>query len=143
MIYTAQWESVYYTVDYKFVSKSIPENVVTPLRETLSYGAIAKQPTPYTVTGWTFEGWFIDEKCTELFDFNSLITKDITLYGRWTEVENPNQIQPSDPDDMNTRTPSIDTSDTNDWNVYFAMIIISLVILYVVLKKRLKYRGNR
>ncbi len=42
-------------------------------------------PTAPTATGFTFGGWFTDKECTTLFDFNTGITADITLYAKWTQ----------------------------------------------------------
>lgn len=33
--------------------------------------------------GYTFTGWYTDEKCTEKFDFATPITKSMTLYAGW------------------------------------------------------------
>ena len=46
-------------------------------------GEMVTKPTDPTRAGWTFDGWCIDSALTETFDFNTPITKDITLYARW------------------------------------------------------------
>ena len=33
----------------------------------------------------TFIGWFTDKDCTELYDFDTPVTEDITLYGGWAD----------------------------------------------------------
>ncbi|NLX64887.1 MAG: hypothetical protein GX022_08985 [Clostridiaceae bacterium] len=35
--------------------------------------------------GYSFEGWYTAEKNGEMFDFNTIITEDITLYAKWRE----------------------------------------------------------
>ncbi len=41
-------------------------------------------------TGYVFEGWYIDEALTTPFNFGvTLITKDITLYAKWSEAAQP------------------------------------------------------
>ena len=41
--------------------------------------------TFYSVTGsYNFAGWYIDAELTEEYDFNTPVTKDITLYAKWT-----------------------------------------------------------
>ncbi len=42
----------------------------------------AVKPEP-TADGYTFEGWFTEAACQNPFDFNTAITKNITLYAKW------------------------------------------------------------
>ena len=48
-----------------------------------------------------FTGWYTDSGCTELFDFSTPITKNITLYAGWREAEEEDdggeEIDPNDP----------------------------------------------
>lgn len=46
--------------------------------------------------GYTFVGWYTDRDCTEEYDFDAIVTGDLTLYAKWalkvvepTEWENP------------------------------------------------------
>ena len=39
--------------------------------------------------GWTFEGWFADADRTVPFDFDAPVTADITVYAKWSKVEEP------------------------------------------------------
>ena len=34
--------------------------------------------------GYVFEGWYTDSTCTTPFDFNKLITKNTSVYAKWT-----------------------------------------------------------
>lgn len=36
--------------------------------------------------GYTFEAWYLDEEFTSVYDNNSLVTEDITLYASWSPV---------------------------------------------------------
>ena len=45
------------------------------------------QPEYPTKTGYTFEGWYSDEKLTTLYDFDTLVTKNTTLYAKWKAIE--------------------------------------------------------
>lgn len=45
----------------------------------------AKEPEEPKKDGFTFGGWFKDDKLTEAYNFNSPVTADITLYAKWTE----------------------------------------------------------
>lgn len=46
------------------------------------------KPTDPTKENFVFDGWYIDEEFNEQFDFNTPITKDITLYAKWRNEEN-------------------------------------------------------
>ena len=43
------------------------------------------KPTDPIKAGYKFIGWYSDEDLTEEFDFNTLITENITLYAKWEE----------------------------------------------------------
>ena len=36
--------------------------------------------------GMIFEGWYTDEQLTQAFDYDTPVTQDITLYGKWTPI---------------------------------------------------------
>lgn len=46
-----------------------------------------KKATEEKVTreGFDFDGWYADKALTELFDFNSAVNEDVTLYASWLE----------------------------------------------------------
>ncbi len=65
--------------------------------------AIEKPEDPVK-EGYIFEGWFTDEEFTNEFDFNTKITRAITLYAKFTaednEDDNPDTpVNPPTPDD--------------------------------------------
>ena len=45
--------------------------------------------TPAAKEGYTFEGWYIDEACTEKYDFSIEAERDIILYAHYTKNEAP------------------------------------------------------
>lgn len=49
-------------------------------------GKSVPRPTDPTREGYSFEGWYIDEECSTLFDFSSKISVSITLYAKWSVV---------------------------------------------------------
>ena len=54
--------------------------------QKLEYGDLVAEPTPPTMEGHTFIGWFSDEGCTYAWDFqNDTVSGSITLYAGWTE----------------------------------------------------------
>ncbi len=40
-------------------------------------------PTVPTRSGYVFRGWFKDQSCTEIYDFTSTVTENITVYAGW------------------------------------------------------------
>ena len=55
--------------------------------ETVVYDTTCNEPQTPTLNGYTFVGWYADEKYMEEFDFSSSITEDITIYIKW--MQNP------------------------------------------------------
>ena len=90
---TAQWSSNPYTVTYNANSGKVTNpstNVACGQRYTLE--------TP-TKTGYTFAGWYKDEACTEIFDFDNDIVEikfdeegnriyeEFCLYAKWDKKQ--------------------------------------------------------
>ena len=54
--------------------------------QTVEKDAKVERPeTDPTKEGFTFEGWYADKELTKAFNFDSLITKDTTIYAKWEE----------------------------------------------------------
>lgn len=51
--------------------------------QTVVKGKKATEPEDPTREGYTFEGWYLDLDDKEEFDFDTKITKNITLYAKW------------------------------------------------------------
>lgn len=88
--------------------------------EQTKFNVVATQPEDPTREGYTFTGWFVDEACTEIYDWSQGVKKDMTLYAGW-EGSDP----PVDPD-----KPSEDDNDSDGFKIDTWMII--LVILIVI-----------
>jgi len=55
--------------------------------QEIADGSLATEPTPPTLDGSTFEGWYTDDGAfLNAFEFTTPITADITLYAKFTEV---------------------------------------------------------
>lgn len=46
-------------------------------------GSTLMKPVDPTAEGYTFAGWYCDDKCTVPYNFASLVTSDLTLYAKW------------------------------------------------------------
>ena len=55
--------------------------------QNVTSGGKATEPTAPTATGFTFGGWYTEAECTNKYNFSTAVTKNITLYAKWT-VEN-------------------------------------------------------
>ena len=54
-------------------------------------GSRIEEPEAPKERGWAFGGWFLDEDCTEAWDFaEDTVTGDLTLYGKWTKKSSGN-----------------------------------------------------
>ncbi len=80
----AKWQKLsFYTIQFKIVNG-----------ETLAVVSIEENKKlaeliPPEKEGYTFEGWYIDEACTQQWNFNQSITQDQILYGKWNKIEKP------------------------------------------------------
>lgn len=52
--------------------------------EEVKKGGIVSKPNDPVMDGYTFLGWFLDD---EEFNFDTKITKNITLVGKWEKVK--------------------------------------------------------
>lgn len=77
----AKWTSIAYTVTFETNGGSAIEAQLVP------EGTFATKPaTAPTKEGYLFEGWYTEQTMTNLFDFYTPITKDITLYAKWMDI---------------------------------------------------------
>lgn len=77
----AKWTSIAYTVTFETNGGSAIEAQLVP------EGTFATKPeTVPTKEGNLFEGWYTEQTMTNLFDFYTPITKDITLYAKWMDI---------------------------------------------------------
>lgn len=57
-----------------------------PTAQNVEENTKATEPTDPSATGYTFDGWYTDQACSDdkKFVFDTPITEDITLYAKWT-----------------------------------------------------------
>jgi|GEM_PF-1783883 len=53
--------------------------------QSIRRNSTANEPQAPTKDGYTFEGWYTDAQYTKAYDFGAKVTKDITLYAKWSE----------------------------------------------------------
>lgn len=75
-----------YTV--KFVSSGTVSGKVS-----VSKGASVSEPKEPVKNGYTFGGWYLDEKFEKKYDFSEKVTSDITLYAKWISNDSTDEVQ--------------------------------------------------
>lgn len=77
----AQWAQAY-TVTYNNNGHG-----TTPDAVTVGSGAVLMEPVAPSESGWVFGGWYLEPTCVNAWDFATMtVTKDLTLYAKWTEA---------------------------------------------------------
>lgn len=79
--------------------------------QNVKSGETAKEPTAPVKDGYTFGGWYTDSGLRTAYNFESKVTKNITLYAKWDVAE----VTPvPDPEPVPWKNPFTDVRET-DW----------------------------
>lgn len=76
----AMWTPITYTVAFNSNGGSAVSD------NTVGYKGTATAPKAPTKTGFDFAGWYSDAQLTALYDFNSIVSGNMTLYAAWTPI---------------------------------------------------------
>ena len=138
VVFTAQWEKQTYTVKFDSMGGSKVDD------QQVKYQDKANKPADPTKSGYTFAGWYTDNKCTKgnEFSFDTKITGDITLYAKWDVKRtgtNPDAKNPYIKD--NTKKDDgkkVESGKTFDAGIamYVGLSILSVTGSAVVIRKR-------
>ncbi|MGE7694313.1 InlB B-repeat-containing protein [Lysinibacillus sp. NPDC094177] len=79
----AKWTSKQYTLSFDVDGGSAINS------EKVKHGNKVTKPTNPTKSGYTFAGWYTDNKFETPFDFEKGITSDSTIYAKWTKNIDP------------------------------------------------------
>lgn len=55
--------------------------------QTVEKGTAAAEPEAPTKDGFVFKGWYLDQECTQVYDFATPVNTDIMLYAKWEDSE--------------------------------------------------------
>ena len=85
-------------IRYQWVSTDNPTDVAPPANDYIRNGAAyTAKVQQKSQQGYSFDGWYTDERCTLPYTDGTVLNTDTVLYGKWTkDSETPNQ--PSKPD---------------------------------------------
>ena len=56
--------------------------------KTVTRNSVIKEPETPIKDGFDFEGWYTDKELETKYDFTEKVTKNFTLYAKWTEKDN-------------------------------------------------------
>ncbi|NLC03830.1 MAG: InlB B-repeat-containing protein, partial [Tissierellia bacterium] len=76
-------EQVWFLEASQIVEVVIDVEGVTTTFELVKGMKVEQPADPAEKVGYTFKGWFTTESMTEAYDFDSLVTKDLTIYAVW------------------------------------------------------------
>ena len=138
VVFTAQWEKQTYTVKFDSKGGSKIDDQKVKYQET------ATKPTDPTKSGYTFGGWYTDNKCTKgnEFSFDTKITGNMTLYAKWDVKRtgtNPDAKNPYIKDNTTkTDGKKVESGKTFDAGIamYVGLSILSVTGSAVVIRKR-------
>ncbi|MDC2706738.1 InlB B-repeat-containing protein [Bacteroides ovatus] len=78
----AKWETAEFMVTFDTKGGS------SISAQPVARGAKVERPLPPTKDGFVFDDWYADAALTQVYDFNTLVSGNITLYAKWIEAEN-------------------------------------------------------
>lgn len=71
-------------ISYQWVSMDNPTDVASPANDYIRTGrAYTAKAQQNSHQGYTFDGWYTDEECTQPFVDGTVLNTDTVLYGRW------------------------------------------------------------
>jgi uncharacterized repeat protein (TIGR02543 family) len=105
---TIRQYTTHLTVSVKFVSnggRPVPPN------QAVGRGDTATRPDNQSRIGYIFDNWYSNEYFTEVYDFDTPVTEDITLYAKWSPITYTVRYDKNSPDATGT---TVDSSHTYD-----------------------------
>ena len=75
-------------ISYQWVSMDNPTDVASPANDYIRTGrAYTAKAQQNSHQGYTFDGWYTDEECTQPFVDGTVLNTDTVLYGHWTRLD--------------------------------------------------------
>ena len=138
--FTAVWEED--KAKTCIVTFDVNGHGTAPDAQTVEEGQKVSKPKDPAADGYTFGGWYTDKECKKAFEFNTQITKDITLYAKWTKNSTSDIEGNADNGSSGTtKHPSnnvsaVKTGDDNQVGLWIVLMVASLLILILVILKK-------
>ncbi|MBR5357864.1 MAG: InlB B-repeat-containing protein [Clostridiales bacterium] len=77
----AGWDINYYTVTFDANGHGS-----APAAQIVEDGDTVSKPTNPSDNSFVFYGWYLDEDCTDEYDFSTPVTSDLILYANWIQM---------------------------------------------------------
>ena len=81
----AHWKKVETPAVEKFTVTFNSKGGSAVASQTIEKGKTATEPKEPTKTGYTFKGWYTDDKFVDKFNFKKAVTENTTLFAKWEE----------------------------------------------------------
>lgn len=107
MLYKPQNFYCAHTVSFDCGGKAEGTSKVVP--KVVQYEKTVNKPTDPIAKGYQFDGWYTQENGGVPFDFDKIITEDVTVYAHWSVKPAPEPPTPTPP---TTPTPTPDPAPT-------------------------------
>ena len=134
--FTAEWEQSE-AKTYK-VTFNANGHGTAPATQAVEEGKKAAKPADPTASGYTFGGWYTDKDCKSSYSFDTAVTKDITLYAKWTAKSSSTGSSTGISTSGGTAVKTGDESNIGLWFMLMAASLLALV--FIVSRRRF---GNR
>jgi uncharacterized repeat protein (TIGR02543 family) len=86
--------------------------------------------------GYTFDGWYLDADCTNIYDATAATGENLTLYAKWIS-KNGEEIEPDSSSDSINETP-----DNNSYIIWIvvgsAVVLLAVGAVIIIAVKRKK-----
>ena len=104
--------TTYYTVSFETNGAGSVDS------QTIIENGIVNKPNEPTKDGYVFDGWYLSNDFSEKYAFETKVTKNITLYAKWTEDKKQTEDKDSDKnkDDSKDKPSDTDTHDCPSMN---------------------------
>lgn len=80
--YTAMWRPLISTITFKTGSTTL-DDITISAKPATSITEPSVSPADYNMTGYTLDGWYLDQTLTTKYTFDTMPENNITLYGEW------------------------------------------------------------
>lgn len=98
----------YFTVSFETNGGSKIDSITVARNKT------AAEPSKPVKDGFTFDGWYADKELKTVYDFAQKVTKNITLYAKWTAEDTKPDKPSGGSDGSEWKNPFVDVSK-DDW----------------------------
>ncbi len=99
--------------------------------QTVPVNGVAAKPDDPAAEGYTFTGWYTDEECTSLYDFDTPVNSNLILYAGWKQAS----ADAPDPD-------SPQTGDNGNLFLWTAVLFISGAAMSITVCKNRMRKNN-